>query len=91
MSPLGIMAFTIRVGFGNCSVVRLICVVPVLFEHHTCFHTHAQRHQHTHADLHEVAHIPCVPYVFTSPSCSHSFQAYLEKSWHRERRGKAFT
>lgn len=26
-----IMAFPTRVGFGNCSVVRLTCVVPVLF------------------------------------------------------------
>lgn len=85
------MAFTIRVGFGNCSVVRLMCVVPVLSEHHTCSHTHAQRHQHTHTDLHEVAHIPCVPYVFTSPPANTVSKLILKGAGIEREGGKPFT
>lgn len=81
------MAFPIRVGFGNCSVVRLTCVVLVCLQHHTgsaCvprststrIQTYSWRYTH-----------PCAPTRVHKPLLFFTqFPNYPEKSWHRGRR-----
>lgn len=76
-----IMTFPIRVRFGNCSVVRLTCVVLVLFTASQGFHTHAQKHQHTHADLYLVAHTPVCTYTCSqAPPLRHTVSKLILKS-----------
>lgn len=76
-----IMTFPIRVRFGNCSVVRLTCVVLVLFATSQGFRMHAQKHQHTHADLHLVAHTPVCTYTCSqAPPLLHTVSKLILKS-----------
>lgn len=75
------MTFPIRVRFGNCSVVRLTCVVLVLFATSQGFRMHAQKHQHTHADLHLVAHTPACTYTCSqAPPLLHTVSKLILKS-----------
>lgn len=75
------MTFPIRGRFGNCSVVRLTCVVLVLFAASQGFHTHAQKRQHTHADLYLVAHTPVCTYTCSqAPPLRHTVSKLILKS-----------
>lgn len=89
-----IIAFPIRVGFGNCFVVRLTCVVLVLFCSITWVSTHIPRGTSIAIQLYMgwCTHPVCTYMCLQAPLIFHMVCKHPEKIWHGERReGKQVT